>query len=132
MEVTITVEAKRKLTDDPVVIRIIEKLEAAGKKDKELIDYLGMARGTFTAWKYRGMKSYMNHIYEIASFLQTTPEYLLTGEDGNEIGTLIDTEIELIRLYREVDFQRKELISKIVVDLVKSYRYEKMTAGKQS
>ena len=59
-------EAKRRLSSDPVLHRIIDSLKAAGKKDKDLIEYLGMVRGTATAWnvshylieKYTGIADY--------------------------------------------------------------------------
>ena len=48
------------------VILFFDSLKAAGKKDKDLIEYLGMVRGTATAWnvshylieKYTGIADY--------------------------------------------------------------------------
>ncbi|MBQ8945319.1 MAG: hypothetical protein IJ058_14540 [Lachnospiraceae bacterium] len=95
---------KSKESIDPVLQRISDLLKAQGKQEKELIQYIGLGRGTFTAWRYRGVKTYTQHIDEIAEFLDVSPNYLIRGEDG-EIGveTLSEAEIWLIKTYRAAD-----------------------------
>ena len=104
-------EAKRRLSSDPVLHRIIDSLKAAGKKDKDLIEYLGMVRGTATAWKYRNIKSYLTHINDIAEFLNVSPNYLLRGiDDDVNLETLSEAEIRLINLYRSADNRGRHYI----------------------
>ena len=61
-------ESKRTLTDDPIVLRIMNLLKSKKKTDKELSDHLELTHGITTAWKYGGSKSYRPHINEIAKF----------------------------------------------------------------
>ena len=98
------IEPKREMTDDPVVHRIVELLEARGITEKELIQRLGMSRGTFTAWKYGRVKSYLAHLNEIADILEVSPNMLLRGKDDEvDIETLSETETRLIKAYRKMD-----------------------------
>ena len=98
------VEPKRKMTDDPVVQRIVDLLGERGITEKELIQKLGMSRGTFTAWKYGRVKSYQAHINEIADILEVSPNLLLRGVDNEvNVETLSETEIRLIKDFRSMD-----------------------------
>ena len=72
-------EAKRRLSNDPVLHRIIDSSKAAGKKDKDLIEYLGMVRGTATAWKYRNIKSYLTRINGYCGVFECITELSATG-----------------------------------------------------
>ena len=47
---------------DPIFLRIDELLTAQGKKQKDLINYLRMTRGTYVHWKTQKNKSYMKHL----------------------------------------------------------------------
>ena len=110
------VEAKRELTRDPIVHRIIALLSEQGKTDKELLEYLGMGRNTFVSWKYGRIKSYQAHINEIAEFLDVSPNYLLRGVDDEiNVETMSDTELQLIKSYRAADREGQ----KHIIDMVK-------------
>ena len=94
-------EAKRRLSDDPVLVRIMSALKEAGRTDKELLNHLGMVHGTFDAWKFRNIKSYLTRIDDIAEFLNVSPNYLLRGVDDEvNFETLSEAEIRLIKFYR--------------------------------
>ena len=109
------VEPKRQLTDDPVVLRMIELIEKRSLNEKLLIEKLGMARGTFTSWKYGRVKSYQAHINEIAEILDVSPNYLLRGVDDEvDVETLSDSEIELIKAYRTVGNDGRRHIDEMV------------------
>lgn len=60
-----------------VLDRICELLNAQGKKQKDLTDYLGISKNSFTDWKSGRVKSYTKHIPEIAEFLGVSADYLL-------------------------------------------------------
>ena len=103
--------SRRKLTSDPVLLRIIAALKDIGKTEKELIEYLGMVRGTFTSWRYQNVKSYMAHIDEISEYLSVSPNYLLRGiDDEVNFETLSEAEIQLIKKYRSADESGKNFI----------------------
>lgn len=98
------IEPKRKMTDDPVVQRIVDLLGERGITEKELIQRLGMSRGTFTAWKYGRVRSYQGHLNEIADILEVSPNQLLRGVDEEvNVETLSESEIRLIKAYRAMD-----------------------------
>lgn len=98
----------RKLTDDPIVLRILGLLQAQGKTDKELTDYLGISAGAMTKWKYDGGHVYLKHIEAICDFLETTPNYLFYGTVDQE--PLTPAEKEVLQMYRNLDAGRKRCI----------------------
>ena len=69
----------KKTTDDPVVCHIVDFIRKRRKKEKDLTDYLGMAPGAMSKWKYDGSFVYNKYIKEICEFLDTTPNYLFFG-----------------------------------------------------
>ena len=120
------VEAKNKVTDDKVVVRIMDLLAKRNLTEKELIDRLGMARGTFTAWKYGRVKSYQAHITEIAEILDVSPNYLLRGADDEiDVETLSESEKQLIKSYRSVGNDGRRHIDEMVEYIVKAKRKER-------
>ena len=60
-----------------IIDKIIMLLEQKEKTQKELTDYLGLEKSTFSAWKSGKSKSYSKHISKIAEFLSVSPDYLL-------------------------------------------------------
>ena len=107
-----------------------ELLKKSEKTEKELIDHLGMARGTYTTWKYNSGKSYRAHINEIAEFLNVSPNYLLRGaENETEIETLSKTEIKLIKTFRGLDRQKQKYLLTTIEYMENLTNYEKATKG---
>lgn len=74
----------KKLTDNPIVQRILGLIRKKGKKEKDLTDYLGISSGSISKWKYDGSIVYLKYIEEICEFLDTTPNYLFFGSDGDD------------------------------------------------
>ncbi len=118
--------SKRKLTNDPVLLRIISALKDIGKTEKQLIEYLGMVRGTFTSWRYQNVKSYMSHIDEISEYLSVSPNYLLRGiDDEVNFETLSEAEIQLLKKYRSADENGKSFILAAAGYVIKSHNSPK-------
>ncbi|MCH5203099.1 MAG: helix-turn-helix transcriptional regulator [Oscillospiraceae bacterium] len=61
--------------------KIIELLTAQNRQQKELTDYLGVEKSTFSAWKNGKSASYKKYLPEIASFFSVTVDELL----GNSV-----------------------------------------------
>lgn len=59
-----------------VLDKIILLLKQNSHTQKELTDYLGLEKSTFSSWKSGKSQSYYKYIPQIASFLGTTPDYL--------------------------------------------------------
>ena len=99
----------RKMTDNPVVQRIVGLIREQGKKERDLTDYIGIAPGAMSKWKYDGSYVYIKHIYEICEFLNTTPNYLFFGPEDTE-ERLSPGEKEMIRIYRSLDIGKRNCI----------------------
>lgn len=97
----------RKMTENPVVQRIVGLIVSQGKMDKDLAKYLGLTPGSISKWKYDGSTVYLKHIEEICEFLETTPNYLFLGTEDE---SLTSVEKELLRRYRSLDNERKNWI----------------------
>ena len=94
-----------------ILLRIIASLQDIGKTEKELIEHLGMVRGTFTSWRYQNVRSYMGRIDAIAEFLNVSPNYLLRGVDDEvNMETMSESEIQLVKRYRRADEKGKEFV----------------------
>lgn len=88
-----------------ILNNIVLQMKKIGKKQKELTDYLGLSKNTFTEWKGGRNKSYMKYLPQIADFLGVSVDYLL--DDGNKKSpdTSLDSEMserdrDAARLYR--------------------------------
>lgn len=60
--------------------KIIEELKIKGLSQKDLTDYLGVDKSTFSQWKKGSNRSYKKYIYEIADFLGVSIYYLISEE----------------------------------------------------
>lgn len=99
----------KELTDNQVVIRIIELVKRRRKKEIELAEYLRIPTGSMAKWKYYGGTSYLRYINQICEFLDTTPNYLFWGIEKTE-DQLSVSEKEMLRMYRSFDDCRKKCI----------------------
>ena len=105
--------AINELTNDEVVLKIMELLKLQGKTEKDLTDYIGLASTTFTKWKYKEQKSYRKHLKEIAEYLEVTPEYLTEGvDDIINLSAMTTSELRLIQLYRKMSNDEKNTLLK--------------------
>lgn len=109
----------RKMTENQVVQRIVELIRKQGKREKDLTDYLGIAPGAMSKWKYDGSFVYIKYIEEICQFLDTTPNYLFLGPEDEE-ERLSPAEKDMVRIYRSFDDGRKKCIR----DMLRYFRNE--------
>ena len=99
----------KEMTDNPVVIRIIELVKSRGKKEIDLAEYLHIPTGSMAKWKYYGGTSYLRYIDQICEYLDTTPNYIFWGLQETE-GQLSLAEREMIRIYRDLEDGKKKCI----------------------
>ena len=99
----------KEMTNDPVVVRIIDLIRKRGKKESELAKYLGIPSGVMAKWKYYGSTSYLRYIEEICLYLNTTPNYLFLGKEQTEKDLSLE-EKDIIRMYRNLDEGKKNCI----------------------
>ena len=70
------------------VDRIFELLSLRHMEQKELANWLGILPQTVTDWKNRKSKSYTKYIPKLALALNTTSEWLLTGNGSKDGGPI--------------------------------------------
>lgn len=93
--------------------RIHYMLTVAGSSQAELADYLNTSRSTVHGWKQENRNPSAELIMPICEFLETTPEYLLTGQINHARAQQIPKDIfeidklekVLIENYRKLDHQ---------------------------
>ena len=101
---------KNGVVDDKIIERMLEVMQEKRISQQELVEYLGLANGIFTNWKYRGSKSYMTYIDKIAECLGVSKSYLISGEDEQiNRDSITRFEVEIIRMLRELDDRKREL-----------------------
>lgn len=61
--------------------KIKQLLKEQGKSQKDLTDYLGLKKSSFTSWNSGLNTSYKKYIDKIAEFLDVTTDYLLGQSD---------------------------------------------------
>lgn len=72
---------------DPIAVRIFQKVDEKYKEQKEFAADIGETPSIVSQWRNGISRSYKNRIAIIASTLDTTTEYLLTGEGPKKRGT---------------------------------------------
>ena len=106
---------RHEMSEDPMPLRILEMLKQRNYTDTELVRHLGLSNGAVTKWKYRGSKSYLTHIGEIAAFIGVSPDYLLNGVDDEvNVDNLSAMEIGLLQMFRKIDIRGQECIMETV------------------
>ncbi len=108
------------VSKDPVLCRIMDVLRQRKRTNKDLEKYLHLANGTFNSWKFKGIKSYLTHIREIAEFLNVSTNYLFNGSELDvKSEEITATELEIIQMFRKVDLKGQECILEILKRFVR-------------
>ena len=103
-------QPKREVVNDKIIERMLEIMQEKRISQQELVEYLGLANGIFTNWKYKGSKSYMNYIDKISECLGVSKTYLINGEDEQiNRDSITRFEVEIIKMLRELDDRKREL-----------------------
>ena len=98
---------------EDILARISAELIKQKKPQAELITFLDLPKGTYSAWKAGRSRNYCEHLHAISSFLGVSAEYLVTGEkEANVISDRIER--ELINTFRELDDEKQDAIMQIV------------------
>lgn len=101
------------------VDRIFALLEASGVEQKAFAADLGLAENVISTWRTGRTKSYRKYLPQIAAALDTTVEYLLTGEEkkpGPEQGA------ELIPGWSDLSTENKIRTQEYIALLLASQR----------
>ena len=101
-----------------IVERIFALVQEKNIEQKEFAALIGIAPSKVSEWKNGKAKSYTKYIPRIAEALNTTTEYLLTGNGPrtktpvavSEMDTISPEEQRLLTAYRSADERTKELV----------------------
>ena len=114
----------RKLTDDPILHRIMDLLKRNGNTEKDLLRHVKLKDTTFNRWKFENSKSFMQHIDNIADYLGVSIDFLVRG---HETEGFVAEEKGIIDIYRKLSRKRQEMILSLLNDFaeVESKNVEK-------
>ena len=87
-----------------IVARITDLLLEQGKQQNQLMIFLGLTKSTYTSWKTGKSNSYMQHIDEIAKYLNVSPLYLLRGDNDDNT----DFENKILTILRKLTKEQQE------------------------
>lgn len=105
--------------------RIKQLLKEQNKKQKDLTDYLGLSKNTFTNWNLGLSSSYKQRIDKIAEFLGVSTDYLLGKTDTKKVAPPVQTDEERQLVKEILDVARDlpdDALAKLLdyVDLLKA------------
>lgn len=81
-----------------VLNKISQLINEKSCTQKDLTDYLGLEKTTFSSWKSGKSKSYMKHIDRIAEFFKVSPNYFYNSEPNHS--DITPNEMSLLSNYR--------------------------------
>lgn len=107
----------RTMTDDPILLRIMDLLKRNGHTEKDLLRSVNLKDTTFNRWKFENSKSFMQHIDKIADYLGVSIDYLVRGEEmARFTDDFVAEEKGIIDTYRKLSRKRQEMILNLLHD----------------
>ena len=91
------------------IIRIEDLLQAKKVSKKALLNDLGLNRNSFSAWRERGTIPSAETLLKIAKYLDTTIDYLLTGETA-DLMLMPEPKREMFIIWDKLDDAGKTII----------------------
>lgn len=103
------------VTDNDVLINIMNLMESKGVRQVDLANYLGLSRNAITQWKMNVSKSYMNYLDELSIYFGVTRDELLRPNINNDTEFHVTREEQsIIEDYRLLPRNRKLLIAQLL------------------
>lgn len=82
--------------------RVMQRLPYHYNDEKDLAKAIGKPPGTLNGWKNKGRLPNAYYAYKIAEALKTTVEYLITGDDNQELLRLDPTMKKVCDYFRDL------------------------------
>lgn len=100
--------------------KIIELLAIQKRQQKELTDYLGIEKSTFSAWKNGKSASYKKYLPEIASFFSVTVDELV----GNSVnrGGLDEAYFSIAKNAQEEGIDPRDI--QLAIEAIQAVKYK--------
>lgn len=90
--------------------RIFELADKKFREQRDFAESLCIAASVISDWRTGRSKSYMKYLNEIAEVLNTTPAYLLNGEEKDPAAVAGDGELDpLIKAFLDVGIDVRKL-----------------------
>ena len=94
-----------------VCSRIFELVDKKYVEQQAFAAALGVSPTMVSAWRKNKSESYMKRIPQIADVLNTSAEYLLTGEEKTPVGLSANgREEEFVQLFNQLTPDQQELV----------------------
>lgn len=87
--------------------RMFKTMDEKGLMAADLCRLIGVGTSQTTSWKKRNADPPAKYLMQIASFLDVSIEYLLTGE-GNDHMTLSQDELDLLKAFRSLPVSQQQ------------------------
>lgn len=97
-----------------IIDRILLLLDERSRTLKELAEYLQINTSTAYTWRQRHRNPPSEYLVSIATFLNVSPEYLLTGKTPLQ-SFLSDEDSRLLREFHALDAEGKAIVKATVV-----------------
>ena len=91
-----------------ILRRISSELKAQHKKQIDLVAYLKLPVGTYSAWRSGRSRNYCEHLGAIADFLEVDIGWLVTGEYHDGIKDA--RERKLLERFRRLNVEKQKAI----------------------
>lgn len=103
--------------------RVIEELEYSGKNKSDLARYLGVNTSTTSTWIARKTIPAADIALNIAQYLDTTVEYLVTGDTSQPVAkTFVNQDVaKFYDAYCKLDERDKQTLEEFMEMLLKHY-----------
>ena len=106
----------RKVTDEPVLNRILATMQEKGVNQQDVAHHLGLGNETFTRWKYENGKSYLKYLSKIAEYLGVSRKYLLEGiSEVGEEEKLTVKEQKLLKTFRALTKPEQDMFLRQII-----------------
>ena len=103
----------RTMTDNPILLRIMDLLKRNGHTEKDLLRSVNLKDTTFNRWKFENSKSFMQHIDKIADYLGVSIDFLIRGREND---VFVAEEKKIVDIYRKLSRRRQEMILNLLHD----------------
>lgn len=111
--------------------RFYQLLSRLGKRPADVTKATGLSSTVFSEWKRGKSTPNADKLVKIARYLNTTVEYLVTGETSEPLPPVMLSEDEegLLAAYRSLNATGKEKAAEYIRDLSENERYIKDIPG---
>lgn len=102
--------------DREIFERIDELVVRQRVKQRDLIEYLGLTKGTYSNWARDTSTTYLSYIEEIAAYLKVDINYLVSGSfsKGTEAeATLSESEKKVLEFWRKAPPESQDFIVRL-------------------